>query len=71
MNDAWFFDEYIREEVKTDEYYDKLEAFWYKTRPIDRDWEDLTQREVEQVARDYAAMQEMKTSMNHYYGVAW
>jgi len=58
MKDHWnmYLDESAeeRESADRDDYYDALEAFWYKHRTIEKDWEELNWYEVDQVKRDYA-----------------
>lgn len=47
-------------ECKQDAYWEKLERYWYKMRPhtIDRDFEELTSRELDQLKRDFESYME-------------
>lgn len=54
-NGSSSYEEYDASDAKSDAYDDALEKFWYATRAIKKDWEDLCRAEVEQVKRDYSA----------------
>lgn len=54
--------EHRPDEVLThNEYWSKLEDYWYRMRPhnVEKDWEELNPYEVEQVKRDYELEQDM------------
>lgn len=48
-------DEYTLDDALWDTYYEQLEYYWYDCRPkhIEKDFEELSYHEVEQLKRDY------------------
>ena len=65
----WYL-EHESSSEKEDAYYEELEEFWYKTRTISKDWEELNSYEIAQVKRDYEADQERTYYPERFYCTA-
>jgi len=59
------YEEYDASDAASDDYDDALEQFWYATRVIKKDWEDLCRADVDQVKRDYAKEMESQEQWNN------
>ena len=59
----------IVDEAKSDEYWRRLEEFWYKFRPhtLDKDFEELCVYEIEDLKRKYEEYYEERLNPEKFY----
>lgn len=60
------------EEARTDAYWQRLEDYWYRTRPHteEKDFEELRDSEVRKLQQDFDEHMELRLNPERYYGVS-